>query len=127
MNELLDTDDYTVELQDEEIILCYCNAQHKSLILGTILPMLWSSDFFSITQIDTEFSFFVNKKKYEAMMKQISSPIPVSTIECSYYPLKVYQVNHQINELGIVARIAQRFQELEIPICMSTVSTATLS
>ena len=105
-------DDYSFEWLDEDVVLYRANIDNKCVMLGHILPLLWSKDFFSITQCDTEFSFFISAR----FRVTIDALRLCSTVDGTYKALKVYQINHQINELGIVAKFAHFFEELEIPI-----------
>ena len=106
-------EDYCLELQPDEVLLCHTNIKYKKHVLGAILPLMWSSDFFSFTQTDDEFSFFISAR-FRGMLSECTSYVHI--LDTTYKVLKAYQINHQINELGIVAKFAQHFEQLEIPI-----------
>ena len=106
-------DDYSLELLNDTIFLYQVHIQFKNRVLGVILPLLWQDDFFSITQSNQEFSFFLSSKHDHTISSQLNI---VQKMEQEYKVLKLYQVNHQIDELGVVAQFASTFQKMDIPI-----------
>lgn len=105
-------DDYSLELLPDIIHLYNVHPQFKTTVLGAILPLLWEDEFFSITQSNDEVSFVIHSK-YDAKLQKLNC---VYKLEQEYRVVKLYQVNHQIDELGIVAQFATTFKEYGIPI-----------
>jgi len=103
--------DYSFELLKESVSLYSCSNYCREVFLGRCLPIFWSSEFISFTQHEKEISIFVSSK-FDDYFKNL----PVTKMEDEYRVLKVYQTNHGIEELGIVAQFAKIFMDMEIPI-----------
>jgi hypothetical protein len=105
-------EEYSLELLHDEIYLYSFRPEYKTQVLGKILPILWENDFLSMTQHDNEISVFMSSKH----LYLLDDLHFICKMNEPYRVLRLYQINHQIDELGVVAKFAETFKNMEIPI-----------
>ena len=112
LHQLLHDNDFNLDVLDDVICLYTLHPRKKQAVLGYLLPILLSDDFFSITQSTDEVSLMVSNK-YQHEMSRLCN---LSSMPDSYQALRVYQTSHGINELGVVSKLAKFFSDSGISI-----------
>ena len=112
LHQLLHDNDFNLDVLDDVICLYTLHPRQKQAVLGYLLPILLSDDFFSITQSTDEVSLMVSNK-YQHEMSRLCN---LSSMPDSYQALRVYQTSHGINELGVVSKLAKFFSDSGISI-----------
>lgn len=112
LQQLLHDNDFNMDVLDDEIGLYTLHPMHKQTVLGYLLPMLLSDDFFSITQSSDELSLMISVK----YGRQIEKLYGCQSMPETYQALRVYQTDHGINELGVVSKLAKFFSNNGISI-----------
>lgn len=110
-------DDLNLELMDTKVRCLRFSPRttFKKTILGFILPSLYSTNFFSMTQDENEFSIIVDEETANTL-ETITSCSFVCFSKETFYVLKIYDETEKINETGIVANISNIFMQHNIPI-----------
>ena len=112
LHQLLHDNDFNLDVLDDVICLYTLHPRQKQAVLGYLLPILLSDDFFRITQSTDEVSLMVSNK-YQHEMSRLCN---LSSMPDSYQALRVYQTSHGINELGVVSKLAKFFSDSGISI-----------
>jgi hypothetical protein len=111
-------EDYSLELLNETVVIFSCHHSLRFNILGHLIPFLYEDSFLSFTQHGEEISIFISSK-HKDLFNKIPTVIKMFNENNDlqeYNVLKLYQINHQISELGIVSQFSNAFKEMEIPI-----------
>jgi hypothetical protein len=100
-----------------KVTLFNIDLEYKQQIIGYLLPIILSSAFYSITQSDDEFSFFIDIEQAETIKNALKKlRIGYNHMPEVYQIIRLYEDSHKINEHGIVAQISDYFAKQNIPI-----------
>ncbi len=103
-------ENYNFEILEDTIKIYFCNVSFKNDIMGYLIPILYNSNFFNVSQDNTELSLFVSSKVDLSLL---------SFLNCDneeYNIIKINQNYHQINDVGVVSEISKFFSSINIPI-----------
>jgi hypothetical protein len=100
-----------------KVTLFNIDLEYKQQIIGYLLPIILSSAFYSITQSEDEFSFFIDVEQAEIIQNALKKlHIGYNHMPEVYQIIRLYEDSHKINEHGIVAQISDYFAKQNIPI-----------
>ena len=112
LRQLLEDNEFGLEVLPDKVHLYTLYPGDKFKVLGYLLPILVSDEFYSLTQSKDELSLILNVKHHY----ELSNMCRLTSMPDKYVVLRVYQESHGINEQGVVVKLAKFFSDNNVSI-----------